>query len=129
MYITEKEDIKDFLGVNIYKVYSDTYHLSHPQLINQIVSDLALSKFDATPSTTSALTTNILGKYQDVEKLNQQFHYRPRKNYLFDRRKGGYGVSANADLVASSLTAAMANNGQKCLFSAGLAGAVPKRME
>ena len=75
MDITEKGDIKDFMGVNIDKVYSDTYCLSQPQLINQIVSNLVLSKSDATPSNNPALTTNILGKYQDVEKLYQRFHY------------------------------------------------------
>ena len=75
LYITEGAHVKYLFVVNIDKVESEKYHMSHPQLINQIVSDLALSKFDATPSTTSALTTNILGKYQDVEKLYQRFHY------------------------------------------------------
>ena len=28
--ITEERDIEDFLGVNIYKVESETYHLSQP---------------------------------------------------------------------------------------------------
>ena len=40
--ITEERYIKDFLGFNIYNVDSDIYHLSHKQLINQIVSDLFL---------------------------------------------------------------------------------------
>ena len=39
MDITAKRDIQDFLGVNIYKVDSGICHLSHPHLINQIVSN------------------------------------------------------------------------------------------
>ena len=41
---------------------------------------------------------------------------RPKKKYLFKRRIGGDGVSADADLVASALTAATVNNGQKNIF-------------
>ena len=35
---------------------------------------------------------------------------------MVERRKGGDGVSADADLVASALTAATVNNGQKNIF-------------
>ena len=54
--ITEVGDIEDFLGFNIYKVDSDTYHLLHQKLINQIVSDMVLSNSDATPKTNQDLT-------------------------------------------------------------------------
>ena len=64
MDITEEREIEDFLGVNIYKVDSDSYHLSHQELINQIVSDMGLSKYNTTTRTTSALTKNILVKCQ-----------------------------------------------------------------
>ena len=57
--ITEEVDIEDLLGVNIYKVYSETCHLSHPQLTNQIVSDIGLSKSGATPRINLDVTTNI----------------------------------------------------------------------
>ena len=40
--ITEEGDIEDLLGVNIDKVESEKYHMSHPQIINQIVSNLGL---------------------------------------------------------------------------------------
>ena len=40
--ITEEGDIEDFLGVNIDKVDSGTYHLAQPQIINQIVFNLGL---------------------------------------------------------------------------------------
>ena len=75
MDITEEGDIEDLLGVNIYKVDSETYHISQPQLINQIVSYLGLSKSNVTPRTTTALATNILINFQDAEKLDQHFHY------------------------------------------------------
>ena len=71
--ITEELYIKDFLVVNIDKVYSDTYHLSKSQLINQIVSDMGLSNSNSTPRTTLALTTNILGNFQNAEKLTTTF--------------------------------------------------------
>ena len=77
--------MEDFLGFNIYKSDSDTYHLSQPKLINQIVSDLGLSNYDTNPKTTAALATNILGNFQDTEKFDQHFHYRSfigKLNYL-----------------------------------------------
>ena len=40
MYITKEGDIEYFLVVNIYKLDSDTYHLSHPQLTNKSLSNL-----------------------------------------------------------------------------------------
>ena len=67
LYITEEVYIEYFMGVNTDKVVSETYHLSRPHIIDQIVSDLGLSKSDATPRTTPDLTKNIPGKYQDVE--------------------------------------------------------------
>ena len=39
------------------------------------VSDLVLSQSDANPSTTAALTTNILLTCQDTVKIDQHFHY------------------------------------------------------
>ena len=40
--ITNEGYIQDFLGFNIYKVGSETYHLSQKQLTNQIISNLGL---------------------------------------------------------------------------------------
>ena len=75
MDIPEEVEITDLLGVNIDKVNSETYHLSQSKLINQIVSNMGLSNSDTTPRTSPAVATNILSKYQDVEKSNQHFHY------------------------------------------------------
>ena len=73
--ITKEGNIEDFLGVNIDKAGSNTYHLSHPQLINQILSDLVFSYTNTTPSTKPDLATNILGYFQGEEKFDQHFHY------------------------------------------------------
>ena len=40
--ITEERDIKNFLGFNIDKLYSEAYHMSQPQLTNKIVSNMGL---------------------------------------------------------------------------------------
>jgi len=40
--VTEEGDIEDFLGVNIDRLDDDTYHLSQPHLIKQILRDLNL---------------------------------------------------------------------------------------
>ena len=61
--ITEWGDIENFLWVHIDKVYIETYHISHTQLINQIISNLVLSKSNATSSNNPTLTKIILGKY------------------------------------------------------------------
>ena len=66
MDINEEGDIEYFMGVNIDKVDSDTYHLSQPQLINQIVSDLGLLNPDETLRTTPSLTKNILCIFHDA---------------------------------------------------------------
>ena len=63
---TEKVDIEEFLVLDIDKVDSETYPLSHPQIVNHILSVLGLLKSGANPKTTPYLTTNILGKYQDA---------------------------------------------------------------
>ena len=73
--ITKGGDIEEFLGVKIYKVDINTYHLSHPQLINQIVSYLGLSQSVKTPRTMPSHTTSIQRTCQVVEKFDQQFHY------------------------------------------------------
>ena len=41
----------------------------------------------------------------------------PRKNDMFERRKQGDEISADAALAASALTAATANNGRHNVFS------------
>ena len=65
--------MEDFLGFNIYKSDSDTYHLSQPKLINQILYNVGLSKFDTSPRTTPSLTIKILVKYLYAENLINTF--------------------------------------------------------
>ena len=73
--ITEDGYTEDLLGFNIDKVDSKTYHLSLTKLINQIVSNLVLSKYDATQRNTIELTTNTLGTSEDTGENDQYFHY------------------------------------------------------
>ena len=73
--ITEERYVEDFLWVNIGKLDSETYHMSQPQLINQIVSNMGLSKSDANPRTTPAFTTKILVNFQDAEIFDQKCRY------------------------------------------------------
>ena len=66
------------------------------------------------------------GGGRGIRRINSS---RTRKNYIFERRIGGDGVSADAALTASALTAATENNRQKkVLSSAGWGGTVPERM-
>jgi len=56
--VTKEGDIEDFLGVNIDRVDDDTYHLSQPHLVDQILRDLNLDgdnvKTKETPHTVPA---------------------------------------------------------------------------
>ena len=74
--ITEERYIEDFLVVNLDKVYSEKYYMPQTQLIDQILSDLVLSKSDAPPRTNTGIITNTLVTCQDVKKIDQHFHYR-----------------------------------------------------
>jgi hypothetical protein len=42
--ITEEGELEDFLGINIDRIDGNTYHLSQPQLIDQIIQDLHLNQ-------------------------------------------------------------------------------------
>ena len=74
--ITEGVDIEDFLGFNVEKLDSETYHLSQPHIIKQILSDLGLLKYYATPRNDLALTTNMLKIFHNTEFFDQHLHHR-----------------------------------------------------
>ena len=59
--------------------------MSQPQIIDQIVSDMGLSKANTTPGTTPSFTTNLLVKFQDAENFDQNILCRSfigKLNYL-----------------------------------------------
>ena len=83
--VTEEGDLEDFLGVNIDKLDDDTYHLTQPQLIDQILEDLHLNNENVTEKDTPACSSNILHSFPDSEPFDNHFHYRSvvgKLNYL-----------------------------------------------
>ena len=84
--VTEAEGgLEDFLGVNIEQVDQGTYHLSQPQLIDQILKDLRLDGPDVAIKDTPALSTTVLSEHPDSQEHDQHFHYKSvigKMNYL-----------------------------------------------
>jgi hypothetical protein len=74
--ITKKEGgLEDFLGVNIEKTLEGAYHLSQPQLIEQILSNLKLQGENIKIRDTPATSTAVLLAFLDSENHDQHFHY------------------------------------------------------
>jgi Reverse transcriptase (RNA-dependent DNA polymerase) len=84
--ITEEENgLEDFLGVNITEVPEGGFHLTQPQLIEQILTDLNLQGEDVKIWNTPALSTMVLSEFPESENHDQHFHYRSvigKLNYL-----------------------------------------------
>jgi histone deacetylase 1/2 len=84
--ITEEEGgLEDFLGVNIERTPEGGFHLSQPQLIEQILNDLNLLGENVKIRDTPALSTTVLSAFPESEKHDQHFHYRSvigKLNYL-----------------------------------------------
>ena len=83
--VTEEGDIEDFLGVNIDKVDEDTFHLSQPHLIDQILRDLNLDGENVQTKVTPAPMSHVLGSHKDSPTFDGHFHYRSvigKLNYL-----------------------------------------------
>jgi hypothetical protein len=74
--ITEEGDLGDFLGINIERINDQSYHLSQPQLIDQIIHDLHLDQDNVTAKPTPAVATTILGAHQHTPAFDNHFHYR-----------------------------------------------------
>jgi hypothetical protein len=74
--ITEEGDLADFLGINIDRVSDNAYHLSQPQLIDQIIRDLRLDQDNVTPKTSLAVPGKILGTHVTSPAFDNHFHYR-----------------------------------------------------
>ena len=84
--ITEEEGgLEDFLGVNIERTSEGGFHLSQPQLIEQILTDLNLLGENVKIRDTPALSTAVLSEFPDSVDHDQHFHYRSvigKLNYL-----------------------------------------------
>ena len=74
-----------FLGMNIEKTAPDTYHLSQPHLIEQILKDLRLLSDDVAVKDTPSCTSKIIGSYPESKPFDGHFNYRSvigKLNYL-----------------------------------------------
>ena len=83
--VTEEGDIEDFLGVNIDRVDDDTYHLSQPHLIEQILRDLNLDGENVQTKETPSPLSRVLGAHKSSAEFDGHFHYRSvigKLNYL-----------------------------------------------
>jgi hypothetical protein len=74
--VTDEGKIQDFLGVNIDKVDDKTYHLSQPQLIDQILEDLNLMGDSVKTKDTPAPSSRTLTAHPDGDDFDEHFHYR-----------------------------------------------------
>jgi len=74
--VTEEGDIEDFLGVNIDQVDDETFHLSQPHLIEQILRDLNLNGENAQAKETPSPMSRALGAHESSPVFYGHFHYR-----------------------------------------------------
>ena len=83
--LTEEGDLSDFLGVNIERKADGTVHLTQPQLINQILSDVNFQGENVSTKQTPASSSRILKRSLQGAGHDDSFHYRSvigRLNYL-----------------------------------------------
>jgi hypothetical protein len=73
--ITEEGALEDFLGIHIDRIDDTTYHLSQPQLIDQIIQDLHLNQDNVTTRPTPATHGTILGCHIQSPAFDGHFHY------------------------------------------------------
>ena len=66
---------KHFLGVNIDKVSKHTYHLSQPQLIDQILKDIRLTDRDVAAKVMQS-NQSVLDNNNDNKPFDGHFHHR-----------------------------------------------------
>ena len=82
---TEEGDIEDFLGVNIDRVDDETFHLSQPHLIEQILCDLNLDGENVQEKETPSPMSRALGAHKLSPAFDGHFHHRSvlgKLNYL-----------------------------------------------
>ena len=73
---TEEGDIEDFLGVNIDQVDDETFDLSQPHLIEQILCDLNLDGENAQAKETPSPMSRVLGAHESSPTFDGHFHCR-----------------------------------------------------
>ncbi len=72
----EEGGLEDFLGVNIERINDTTFHLSQPQLIDKLLSELGLTGDNVAIKDTPAIVSRVLSSHKESEDFDQHFHYR-----------------------------------------------------
>lgn len=103
--ITIEGDLADFLGVNIDLKMDGTIHLTQPNLIQQILTDLRLGGKEVKPKTTPAASSKLLTRHTTSKPFDKSFDFRSiigKLNYLEKATRGdiAYAVHQCARFVA-----------------------------
>ena len=108
--VTEAEGgLEDFLGVNIEQVDQGTYHLSQPQLIDQILKDLHLDGPDVAIKDTPALSTTVLSEHPHSQEhgalqLAKAPAMRPRTKHINIKYHHFQAAVASGDVTISPVS-------------------------
>ena len=86
--ITDEDDIQDFLGVNIKKRKDNTYNLTQPHLVDQILKELNMSNDNVKCKSTPAMVSQLLKRDESGNPHDMSFHYRSIIGKLHYLEKG-----------------------------------------
>jgi hypothetical protein len=83
--LTVEGDISDFLGVQIDRINDNTFNLSQPHLINDIIKELRLDGQNVAIKKTTGASSKTLCRHLDSPHFDDHFNYRRvigQMNYL-----------------------------------------------
>lgn len=83
--LTVEGDISDFLGVQIDRVNHNTFNLSQPHLINDVIKELRLDGKNVAIKKTTGASSKTLCRHLDAPPFDDHFNYRRvigQLNYL-----------------------------------------------
>jgi hypothetical protein len=83
--ITVESKVDEFLGVKISQIDDETYNLTQPQLIQQILQDLHMQNDNVKVKHTPASPGQVLRQYQNSNDFDDHYDYRSivgKLNYL-----------------------------------------------
>jgi hypothetical protein len=83
--LTVEGDISDFLGVQIDRVNDNTFNLSQPHLINDVIKELRLDGKNVAIKKTTGASSKTLCRHLDSPPFDDHFNYRRvigQMNYL-----------------------------------------------
>jgi hypothetical protein len=83
--LTVEGDISDFLGVQINSIIGNTFNLSQPHLINDVIKELRLDGQNVVINRTTGASSKSLCRHPDSPPFDKHFNYRRvvgQLNYL-----------------------------------------------